>query len=120
DVAANLKELVKDNQQSSQRVDKLQQLISHKIQVMEDLLDVRRNRYRGDKTEQELAEEGVSFMKNIKTESERLNNYEHDLLVQRKDNTSRALTRSVAVIVIGTLVVFLIVFILFKTISSAF
>ncbi|WP_353135981.1 response regulator [Pseudopedobacter sp.] len=120
DTGANLKELVNDNQLSNQRVDKLQQLISHKIKVMEDLLDLKRNQYRGDKTEQELAEEGVSFMKNIKTESERLNKYEHDLLIQRKENTNKALTRSVTVIVIGTFIVFLIVFILFNTISSAF
>lgn len=115
-----LRELVHDNRASSRRVEKLQALVDKKIRVMEDLLDLKRNRYRGDKTEAELAQEGIALMKGIKSEVNTIKTNEHDLLKERKASTNRAVSRSIAIIIIGTIVVLLIVIILFRKISSTF
>ncbi|ADY52263.1 multi-sensor hybrid histidine kinase [Pseudopedobacter saltans DSM 12145] len=120
DSCAILRELVSDNKRTLQRVDKLQSLVVRKVKVMEDLLDIKKNRYKGEKSESELAEDGITLMRSIKSESGNLKRDEHNLLEQRKANTNRALSRSVIVIIIGTILILVIVFLLFKIIRSAF
>lgn len=116
----DLKLLVKDTRGNEEQVFRLEKAIRLKIKAMSDLIAIKEKSYLGASNDLEQAEVSRKYMMDIKSISYEIDLSLTDLLQKRKDASKKSVSLAISVIIFGTLIIFLIVFVLFKNVMKAF
>lgn len=113
--------LVAENSDQVKLLDSLKIVVDQRIQILAQVILNKGNpNYKLDQNELNLLSSGKKKMDEVRSLTNEIINHENGLLVIRKANSDKSTTRTILIIVFGTLLIFIIIIILFRFIQSSF